>query len=183
VPIPPQVGREVEVLATERQLGQLWNARIVGDPRSIAKVAIIGLPFLVLAAIGLPSENTLLGIIGLVSAVVVIAALVVLVYAAKTALAGADDWYLYTNGFVDGRRRQLKAVTWAEVATVTRARMGNRTSRYGSFITPHTLRGYEVSLRDGSRTFVTAVDALDEGKLLCAQFEHLATQAGVPVTG
>jgi hypothetical protein len=32
-----------------------------------------------------------------------------------------------TNGFVDGRRRRLRAVRWADVATVTRERMGNRT--------------------------------------------------------
>jgi hypothetical protein len=180
---PPSVPAEVEAVAAQRQLGELWDARIVANPRSIAKVALIGVPFMAVAAIGLPSENTVLGILGLLAAFGVLIALVVLAYAVKTALAGADDWYLYTNGFVDGRRRQVRAVTWAEVSTITRARMGHRTSKYGTLITKDTLRGYEVSVKDGTGHFLTAVDAFDEGRRLCAQLERLAAQAGVPLSG
>lgn len=180
---PPEPSSAVTALATERHLGELRNARIVVNPGSIAKAgAVVGVPSVVLAAVGL-TKTGFLGVLGLLGIVGVVVALVILAYAIKTWLAGADDWYLYANGIVARRHRRLQAITWSEVSSVTRRRMGHMASRRGALINPETLRGYQLSLKDGTDLFLTASDVLDHGKLLGAQLEQLATQAGIPVSG
>jgi hypothetical protein len=182
-PAPLQVPSPVAALAAERQLGELHNARIVVDPASIARAAaIIGVPSAVFVALG-RSSSGILGVLALLGLLGLLVAIVTAAYAVKTKLAGGDDWYLYGNGIVDGRGRRLRAITWPEVATVTRKRMGRRARRRGTLMTPDTLRGYQLGLRDGSKVFLTASDFLDEGKRLGAQLEQLTAQANIPISG
>jgi hypothetical protein len=182
-PTQIQAPAAVTALAAERQLGQLCNARIVLDPARIGRMAaIIGVPSAVLVAVGL-TRTGFLGILGLLGLVGVVVALVTLAYAVKTWLAGADDWYLYTGGVVARRQRRFWAFSWSEVSALARRRMGNLASSRGSLVTPTTLRGYQVSLKDGAGQFLTASDVLDEGKRLGIELEQLAAQANTPVSG
>lgn len=96
---------------------------------------------------------------------------------------GGDHWYLFENGFVDAKRRRLRPVAWTEVSAITRKRMGRRARSRGTILTPQTLRGYEVTLKDGTRHFIMAVDMLDLGRDLIVQFEEHAARAGVRIYG
>jgi hypothetical protein len=184
IPDPPQPPASVSALATEHRLGELRNARIVPHPAAIAKIgAVILVPSAIVAVVGLSRERGILPILGLVALVGVGLGLLILVYAAKTWLVGADDWYLYTQGVVASSRRQLRAATWSEVSSLTRRRMGLRARRGGTIMNPDTVRGYSVVLKDGTDVFLNAVDASDTARRLGSELEQLASQAGIPVTG
>lgn len=187
-PVLPDPPVAVAGLASERQLGQLHDARVVTGAWTIGRMAlIVGAVALVPTVVGFQGGNAILVLIGMAGLFGILIALVIGAYAIKTAAAGADDWYLYTNGVVARRRRQLQAATWREVGIVTRKRMGNLAKSKGmmgaTLINPQTVRGYELDLRGGGTVFLTAVDAFEDGQRLGGRLEQLASQAGVPVAG
>lgn len=187
-PVPPEPPAAVAELAAQHQLGQLHDARVVASAWTIGRMAlIVGGISIVPTAIGYLGDNTIFMLIGLAGLFGILVAVVIAAYAIKTAAAGADDWYLYTNGVVAQRRRQLQVTTWPDVASVSRKRMGNLAnskSMLGNpLINPQTVRGYELGLRGGGTVFVMAVDAFADGKRLGTRLEELASQAGVTVMG
>jgi hypothetical protein len=177
--VPPPVA----ALAAEHDLGRLRNARILPDVGAIFRpAAVLGVPSLVLVAVGI-TRTGVLGVLGLVGLVGVVLALIVAAYATKTWIAGADDWYLYAEGIVAAQRRRLRPITWPEVASLARQRMGRRARRRATIITPDTLRGYRMTLKDGTSTFLTVGDFFEDGKRFARQLEELATSHQIPVTG
>jgi len=182
-PVPPPAPADVAAVANQRQMGELHDARVVAGAGAIARPGMVILAVsLVVAVVGL-RQTGLVGFIGLLAVFGVMIGLITLAYALKTALVGGDDWYLYTGGVVDARRREIRPIPWSEVTGITRKRMGNKASRHGGLMNPDTVGGYVLSLRDGSRVHLTAHEAFDDGARLGDHLESLAAHAGLPVTG
>lgn len=182
-PVPPPAPAEVAAAAHQWQMGELHDARVVAGAGAIAKpgVAIVAVS-LVVAVVGL-RQTGIVGFIGLLAAFGVMVGLITLAYALKTALVGGDDWYLYTGGVVDARRRRVRAIPWSEVTGIERKRMGNKVSRHGGLMNPDTVGAYVLSLRDGSRVHLTAHEVFDDGARLGHRLEDLAYEAGHEVAG
>ena len=179
-PVPP----EVVALAAECGLGDLRNARIVGGVAHLLWVA----PIVAVASLGLMAAGTAIGgslgaLVGLPGLFGFVIALVVVAYALKTWIAGADDWYLCANGIVAAQRRRLRPIMWPEVAALDRKRMGKLADRRASIFTRDSLRGYTLSLKDGTTTFLTLADQFEAGKAFSRQLEELATGHGIRVRG
>lgn len=165
VEVPPSVAE----LAAERRLGELRTSRVDIKPSTLATRALtLAAGSVVVGAIGGATEIRPLVLGGLSGAVV---ALVAVAVAAKTALTGRRECYVYTNGFACWSKRRLRVVTWSEVSSVMAQPAGNPTPV-----------GYKVMLTDGTKLFVPVGTFREAWKVFGDRFWQVAEQAGVHVS-
>jgi hypothetical protein len=172
----------IATLAAQHGLGAYRNGRTVLRPAAIARSGLAALVVAVaIYALGIAIDVGLVVVVGFFA---IVFALTLLAYALKTAITGGDNWYLYDSGLVAVLRRQPRVVAWPEVASVRRKRMGKRARRRGmGGITPDTLRGYRLKLRDGSGVFLTSPDLTGPGRRLGNELERLMAAAGIRIEG
>ncbi|HEY7069122.1 MAG TPA: hypothetical protein VH479_03370 [Acidimicrobiales bacterium] len=183
-PGTPQVHEPPAIapLAAQHGLGAYRNGRTVINPAAIARTGLLALVGAVaIYALGVAVDVGLVVVVGFFA---IVFALTLLAYALKTVITGGDNWYLYDGGLVAVNRRQPRVVVWPEVASIRRKRMGRRARRRGmGGVTPDTLRGYRIKLRDGSSVYLTAPDLTDPGRKLGADLERLTATAGIRPEG
>jgi hypothetical protein len=165
VDVPPSIAG----LAAERRLGELRTARTDVEPVKVAACALaVAAASVVVAAIGGATRMRPLLLLGVFGVVV---ALVALAVAAKTALTGRRQCYVYTNGFVCWSNRRPRVVTWSEVSSVVAQPAGSPTPV-----------GYKVKLTDGTKVFVPVGTLRPAWRAFGDQFWLVAEQAGVQVS-
>lgn len=197
---PPstEVPPEVVTAAAERQLGQLLDLEQSPPPRSFAMLLLLGgigsiIVGIGLAALAVALQDSAAGLarwMGFSACPFVFAfGPVMLIWSVRTFLRGHEGYYLYAGGLVHLKRRRAQAAAWPEITAITRRRSGtelnNLKSKDGEVvsITRDSVIGYWVQPRSGGKLYFAIGNFFADHIRFATQLEHLATQAGVPISG
>jgi hypothetical protein len=168
---------------TERRLGPLIADHQPATGGSGALFAVVtGIGALVVGVLlmwgGGAAGIRFLAFFGLL---VFVGGLTLFAFSLKTALQGAQHYYLHPGGLVRVRKGQVTVLAWPEVAALMRKRASKAVPALN--ITRETLMGYKVTPRNGNGFFLTVSNIHEAPARFCAHLEQLASGAGVPISG
>ena len=172
-PPPPKVGEA----AAARQLGRLMMAQKGSNPFGNLAFGIGIAVVLVLVALGLgwAASATGIRVLGWLTCLLIVGAIIVLVYSVMALLAGFTATYLFQNGLAHTKNGKVEVVTWPEIDELWLWKAGGKTAVAG------TLLCYYIVTFDGRK--IPVEPASDKGdKGVGQQLEHIVRSLGRKIT-